>query len=154
MNTKEPFFHQRDGFSTVDRQTGTSAIGAIATQDRAVIRQWATRHHAEPAILDETPSGAATLRVSDGGTNVRFNFPAAGRFRPVTWEEWFERFDRLGLMFVYEEEIADRAYELWQAHGKKPGHDLDDWIEAEHQLEGPAGPPSARYRFIPRDEER
>jgi len=154
MNTREPLFHQRDGFSTIESQTGASAIRAIATQDPAVIRQWAARHQAEPAILDETPSGAATLRVSDGGTNVRFNFPAAGRFRPVSWEEWFDEFDRRRLMFVYEEEVADRAYELWQAHGRTDGHDLDDWIEAEHRLEGPAGLPGARYRFIPRDEDR
>jgi hypothetical protein len=147
MNTKEPFFPQPDGFSTVDRQTGSSAIRAIATQDHAVIQAWAARHHAEPAIRDDFTPGAA-VHASDGGRIVRFNFPAAGRFRPVTWEEWFEHFDRLRLMFVYEEEVADRAYELWQARGKTHGHDLDDWLEAEHRLEGPAGPPSARYRFI------
>src|ERR1700730_6235453 len=100
MNSKEPLFPQSDGFSTVDQEAGSSAIRAIATQDHSVIRQWAARPHAEPATQDESTSGAATLHVSDGGTIVRFNFPAAGRFRPVTWETWFEHFDRLRLTFV------------------------------------------------------
>jgi Protein of unknown function (DUF2934) len=154
MKTKEPLFPQRDGFSTVsiDGQTESSAIRAIATQDHDVIRQWAERHHAEPATGIETPSGPATLNVSDGGTVVRFNFPAAARFRMITWEEWFEIFDRRRLLFVYEEETADRAYEVWQSRGAGHGHALDDWLEAEHQLE-PAGSPSARYRFVRQLEE-
>ena len=40
MNTNEPLFPQRDGFSMVasDGQTETSAIRAISTQDHEVIR--------------------------------------------------------------------------------------------------------------------
>ena len=155
MNTSEPLFPQRDGYSTVasDRETSTSAIRAIATQDHDMIRQWAARHQAEPATGEATVSGPATLHVEDSGTVVRFNFPAAARFRPITWEEWFEHFDRHRLVFVYEEEVADRAYELSQARGGEHGHDLDDWVEAERQLE-PAGSPSARYRFTTQEEER
>jgi hypothetical protein len=40
--------------------------------------------------------------VNDGGASVRFNFPAAARFRTISWEEWFESFDREGLLFIYE----------------------------------------------------
>jgi hypothetical protein len=154
MRNQEPFFPQPDGFSTVNQGPGSSAIRALATQDHAVIRQWAARHHAEPATEDDTTSAAPTLKVTDGGTLVRFNFPAAARFGPVTWEKWFEHFDRLGLTFVHEEDIADRAFELWHARGETHGHDRADWLEAEHRLEGPAGPPSARYRFMPQEEER
>jgi DUF2934 family protein len=151
--THEPLFPQRDGFSTVaaDGRIDSSAIRAIATQDHDVIRQWAQRHQAEPATEIETDSGPATLKVSDGGAVVRFNFPAAARFRPILWEEWFEIFDRRRLMFVYEEETADRAYELSRARGGGHGHDLDDWHEAERQL-GPAGFSSGRYRFVTRPE--
>jgi hypothetical protein len=41
--------------------------------------------------------------VHDGGAAIRFNFPGFGRFRPITWDEWFQDFDRHGLTFVYEE---------------------------------------------------
>jgi hypothetical protein len=33
-----------------------------------------------------------------------------------------------------EEEIARRAYELWQARGCPPGDGSEDWIAAEREL--------------------
>ena len=33
-----------------------------------------------------------------------------------------------------EEEIARRAYDLYLARGQVAGHEMDDWIEAKHQL--------------------
>jgi hypothetical protein len=35
---------------------------------------------------------------------------------------------------VTEDAIRARAYELSQARGAEPGHELDDWLEAESQL--------------------
>jgi hypothetical protein len=35
---------------------------------------------------------------------------------------------------VPEDEIAQRAYELYLARGGQHGHDLEDWFEAEKQL--------------------
>jgi hypothetical protein len=32
------------------------------------------------------------------------------------------------------DDIARRAYELFQARGGEPGHDLEHWLEAEHEL--------------------
>jgi hypothetical protein len=32
------------------------------------------------------------------------------------------------------EEIALRAYEIFVARGGGPGHDLDDWLQAESEL--------------------
>ena len=150
MKSNEPLFPQRDGFSTVGSGGETaSAIRAIATREHDVIRRWAERHRGEPSTGIETKSGAATLKVSDGGSVLRFNFPAAARFRPISWEEWFEIFEERGLVFVYEEDVVDRAYGLSQARGGEWGHDLDDWHEAERQM-AVAGPPSARYRFVQR----
>jgi hypothetical protein len=126
----------------------------FVTRDRDVIRGWAARHRAEPATGEATPSGPATVDVNDGGAGIRFNFPAAARFRPISWDEWFDNFDRYRLVFVYDEDVADRAYELWQRRGGGPGHDQDDWFEAERQLSGaPSG--SARYRLVtePKEEE-
>ena len=121
---------------------------AIATRDHAVICQWAARHHAEPATGEATTSGPATVDVRDGSVGIRFNFPGFARFRPIGWDEWFEHFDRHGLTFVYEIEVPDRAYELWQARGRRDGHHRDDWLEAERQLGPPGNGPSGRYRFV------
>lgn len=74
----------------------------VATRDHETIRTWAQAHQAEPATGEATSSGDATIDVHDGGAGVRFNFPAASRFRPIAWDEWFEHFDRHGLLFVYD----------------------------------------------------
>jgi hypothetical protein len=31
-------------------------------------------------------------------------------------------------------EIEARAYQIYLARGAEPGHDMDDWLEAERQL--------------------
>jgi|SRR3954452_4259026 len=129
------------------RRTERRTLRALTTRDHELIRQWATRHGAEPATGEATSSGPATVSVNDGGAGIRFNFPGAARFRPISWEEWFENFDAHSLMFVYEEEVADRAYEFFQRRGGEHGHDLDDWFEAERQLAKP-GTASARYRLV------
>ena len=32
------------------------------------------------------------------------------------------------------EEIARRAYEIYQARGSEPGRELEDWLQAEREL--------------------
>ena len=32
------------------------------------------------------------------------------------------------------QEIAARAYQLYLERGRLPGHDLDDWLQAEYEL--------------------
>ena len=77
----------------------------VATDDPELIRRWAVRHNAEPATGEATASGPATVDVHDGDAGIRFNFPAAGRFRPITWDEWFENLKAYDLMFVYERDM-------------------------------------------------
>jgi len=125
----------------------TNTERRLATRDKELIRLWAARHGAEPSTGEATPSGPATIDVNDGGAGIRFNFPAAARFRPISWDEWFDNFDRHHLVFVYEEDVADRAYELWQHRGGGAGNDQEDWFEAERQLGGPRNGPMARYHL-------
>ena len=35
---------------------------------------------------------------------------------------------------ITEHDIARRAYDLYLARGREPGHQLDDWLEAEREL--------------------
>jgi hypothetical protein len=37
---------------------------------------------------------------------------------------------------VRNHDIARRAYDLFLAHGRKHGHDLEDWLQAERELQG------------------
>ena len=134
------------------RSSTGAAAAAIKTRDHEKIRQWAARHQAVPATGEATPSGPATaIHVTDGGTGLRFNFPGFARFREIGWDEWFAHFDQHKLVFIYEEEIADRAYEISQARGGAPGHDREDWFEAQRQLGGPTAGPIGRYRIAKAD---
>ena len=33
-----------------------------------------------------------------------------------------------------EEQIRNRAYEIFVQHGCQPGHEVDDWLQAEYEL--------------------
>ena len=135
------------------RMLGAEASGPLgvrleATTNHDAIRRWAGHHQAEPATGEATASGPATVEVNDGGSGLRFNFPGAAMFRSISWMEWFDHFDSHHLRFVYEEsnaeQVAGRAYQLWEARGCDAGHDWEDWFEAEREL----GHPSSRYRIV------
>ncbi len=81
----------------------------VATEDHDLIREWAARHAAEPATGEATDSGPATIDIRDGGVGIRFNFPAAARFRPISWDEWFTNFSHYGLVFVYERDAPGQT---------------------------------------------
>jgi len=36
---------------------------------------------------------------------------------------------------VAHDKIAHRAYELYEERGREPGHDMEDWLKAEHDIE-------------------
>jgi hypothetical protein len=33
-----------------------------------------------------------------------------------------------------QDEVARRAYELYQARGGEPGHEIEDWLSAEQEV--------------------
>jgi hypothetical protein len=35
-----------------------------------------------------------------------------------------------------DEDIRRRAYEIYRERGEQPDHDLDDWLQAERELQG------------------
>ena len=39
---------------------------------------------------------------------------------------------------VTDSDVARRAHELYQTRGGEHGHDVDDWIEAERELQRPS----------------
>jgi hypothetical protein len=133
---------------TVDAQPTPDGSLRLATRDHDIIQSWAARHGAEPATGAATASGPATVNVNDGGASIRFNFPGIARFRPISWAEWFEHFHADNLIFLYDEEVADRAFELWQGRGGTDGSDREDWLQAEQQLRAGGQHQSGRYRLV------
>jgi hypothetical protein len=104
MITDELFFPHTGRVKQVTRDApGEPGDSILATRDHAVIREWARVFDAEPATGEESPSGpASSMKVADGGTGLRFNFPGIGRFRLISWTEWFDHFNRHDLTFVFE----------------------------------------------------
>jgi hypothetical protein len=39
------------------------------------------------------------------------------------------------------EQIRIRSYELYEAHGREDGHDMEDWLRAEAETEIKKPPP-------------
>lgn len=37
---------------------------------------------------------------------------------------------------AHDEEIRPRAYEIYLERGQQPGRELDDWLQAQRELEG------------------
>lgn len=61
-----------------------------------------------------------------------------GQFAPLlSLQEWKTLFRSLDATFdKLEDRIRVRAYELYEQRGKYPGHELEDWLQAEAELRG------------------
>ena len=44
--------------------------------------------------------------------------------------------DELTVLIPMEQEIQQRAYELYERRGRTDGYDLDDWLQAEREIKG------------------
>lgn len=72
------------------------------TTDHEEIRRWAEERGAQPSEV------ARTERNGETGM-IRLDFPGysgAGSLKPISWEEWFQKFDDSGLALVYQERTA------------------------------------------------
>ena len=71
------------------------------TRDHRKIREWATRQGAVPAEIKP-------LKYDGEPTILYFLFGAAAAgtadLHPITWEDFFARFDLLGLSVAYDED--------------------------------------------------
>jgi hypothetical protein len=68
--------------------------------DADAIREWAQAHGAAPARTSGDESS--------GGGRLTFDFHVAGRdVEPLTWEDWLDRFNRLGLALLIEHNTGD-----------------------------------------------
>jgi hypothetical protein len=73
------------------------------TTEHDEIRSWVEAHDGRPASV------AATREDGDAGV-LRIDFPGgAGEpdLEPISWDEWFAKFDESELAFLYQAEKAD-----------------------------------------------
>ncbi len=74
------------------------------TRDPEEIRRWAEERGGKPAHVKSTESG------EDIGI-LRIEFPGFGEtetsLEPISWEDFFEKFEDRGLALIYQEETAE-----------------------------------------------
>ncbi len=78
---------------------------AHRTTDHDTIRRWVEERGGKPAVVK------ATHAKGDAGI-LRIEFPSAPdphdeALEPVSWEEFFRKFDEAGLTFLYQDRTAD-----------------------------------------------
>lgn len=73
------------------------------TTDHDEIKQWVEKRGGNPARVKGTESknSAGLLRIDYPG------FSGEQRLEEISWEEFFEAFDKNGLAFLYQEKTAD-----------------------------------------------
>ena len=73
------------------------------TTDHDEIRRWGEERGGQPAVVKSTDGQGDDVGI------LRIDFPGfsgEGTLEPISWEEFFEKFDREGLAFVYQETTA------------------------------------------------
>jgi hypothetical protein len=78
---------------------------AKTTTDHETIRKWAEERGGKPAVVK------STQRNDDVGI-LRIEFPGApnakdDNLEEISWDEFFEKFDREGLALLYQDKTAD-----------------------------------------------
>jgi hypothetical protein len=72
------------------------------TTDHEEIRRWVEAHGGRPATVRGTGDG-------DEPGVLTIDFPGGSgteSLEPISWDEWFRKFDSNGLAFLYQEEKA------------------------------------------------
>ncbi len=75
------------------------------TRDREEIRSWAEARGGKPAHVKGTGSGEdiGILRIEFPG------YSGEGKLEPISWEEFFDKFNERNLALIYQEETAEGA---------------------------------------------
>ena len=77
---------------------------ARTTQDHRLIRQWVEARNGRPAHVkassDDEEIGVLRILFADDG---------AGALSPISWEDFFTKFEERELCFLYQEETETNA---------------------------------------------
>jgi hypothetical protein len=78
------------------------ASKSTTTTDHDEIRNWVEEHGGKPASVRGTENG-------DQAGVLRIDFPGGAgesELEPISWEDWFQKFDENNLAFLYQQEKA------------------------------------------------
>jgi hypothetical protein len=99
------------------------------TTDHNVVRKWVQDRGGHPAQVKGTGDDG------EGGL-LRIDFPGysgEGRLEPISWDEWFRKFDEKHLVFLYQDETkSGQSSRFWKL--------LSPETEKEREHEGGHSP--------------
>ena len=73
------------------------------TTDHEEIRRWAEARRGKPTKVKGTGRGRGDVGM------IRIDFPGysgEGKLEPISWDEWFDKFDESGLALILQEKTA------------------------------------------------
>lgn len=82
----------------------TSHQGTKRTTDHDAIRKWVESRGGKPASVKGTAKGGEEAGL------LRIDFPTGASnppLEPISWDDFFEKFDQENLAMIYQEEKAD-----------------------------------------------
>jgi hypothetical protein len=91
------------GASTRSKSASSSRkAGALSTTDHEQIRKWVEQRGGKPACVRGTgdKNDTGMLRIDMPG------YTGADKLAPISWDEWFEKFDEKNLAFLYQDKTA------------------------------------------------
>jgi hypothetical protein len=82
---------------------GDAEGAAHTTTDHETIRRWVEERGGRPATVAGTADegGAGLLRIDFPG------YSGEGRLEPLSWEDFFAKFEEAQLAFLYQDETAE-----------------------------------------------
>jgi hypothetical protein len=86
-----------------DLDTRTVMNRSRVTTDHDEIRRWAEQRGGKPTAVKGTSRSKKDVGM------IRIDFPGysgAGKLAPISWDEWFEKFDDSNLAMILQEETA------------------------------------------------
>ena len=85
------------------RKSSSSSASSKTTTDHEQIRKWAEERGGKPScVLGTGGSGdAGVLRIDFPG------YSGEGKLKPISWDEFFEKFDEENLALLYQEKTKD-----------------------------------------------
>lgn len=87
-----------------------------STTDHNTIKKWAEAREGRPAVVKSTKDTA------QGAGILRINFPGYEEkdLENITWEKFFDIFDKNNLEFLYQEKTADGGTSRFNKFINKP----------------------------------
>lgn len=89
------------------------------TTDHDAIRQWAEERGGVPATVKGTARGGKKNSEETGILRLDFE-PRDEALEEIPWEEFFEKFDKEKLAFLYQEETADGSTSRFHKFVNRP----------------------------------